>query len=177
VIACLIGFVAETTIQSIKRTTDDTIANWYYAVSKPELCDTTPANNQHQRSKIFVKNSHFVWDPSRVRKMRKKLGNLVKSSKDTLDDMLEEHLQEVQELLLEKKSEFEETDDLSSRTDEGPQNMASGLRSPPLPSGLHTPQNGVRQESVGNALRNGMPPMAMFGVSPKRPRSPVKRPY
>jgi hypothetical protein len=36
VIACLIGFVAETTIQSIKRTTDDTIAAWYYAVSTPE---------------------------------------------------------------------------------------------------------------------------------------------
>jgi histone deacetylase 6 len=124
-----------------------------------------------------VKNSHFVWDPSRVRKMRKKLGNLVKSSKDTLDDMLEEHLEEVQKLLLEKKSEFEETTDSSSRTDDGPQNMASGLRSPPLPSGLHTPKNGARQESVTNASRNGMPQMGMFGVSSKGPRSPVKRPY
>jgi histone deacetylase 6 len=124
-----------------------------------------------------VKNSHFVWDPSRVRKMRKKLGNLVKSSKDTLDDMLEEHLEEVQELLLEKKSEFEETNDLSSRTDEGPQTMASGLRSPPLPIGLHTPKNGARQESVASALRNTMPPMAMFSISPKGPRSPIKRPY
>jgi histone deacetylase 6 len=109
--------------------------------------------------------------------MRKKLGNLVKSSKDTLDDMLEEHLEEVQGLLLEKKSEFEETNDLSSRTDEGPQTMASGLRSPPLPSGLHTPRNGARQESVTSALRNTMPPMAMFGVGTKGPRSPIKRPY
>jgi histone deacetylase 6 len=33
VVECLIGFVAETTIQSIKRPTDDTIAIWYYAVS------------------------------------------------------------------------------------------------------------------------------------------------
>lgn len=32
VVECLIGFVAETTIQSIKRPTDDTIAHWYYAV-------------------------------------------------------------------------------------------------------------------------------------------------
>lgn len=33
IVELLIGFVAETTIQSIKRTTDDTIANWYYTVS------------------------------------------------------------------------------------------------------------------------------------------------
>jgi hypothetical protein len=33
VIECLIGFVAETTIQSIKRPTDDTIAHWYHAVN------------------------------------------------------------------------------------------------------------------------------------------------
>lgn len=33
VVECLIGFVAETTIQSIKRATDDSIANWYYAAS------------------------------------------------------------------------------------------------------------------------------------------------
>jgi hypothetical protein len=33
IVECLIGFVAETTIQSIKRATDDTIANWYHAVS------------------------------------------------------------------------------------------------------------------------------------------------
>jgi histone deacetylase 6 len=35
VVECLIGFVAESTIQSIKRATDDTIANWYYAVRCP----------------------------------------------------------------------------------------------------------------------------------------------
>jgi len=52
---------------------------------------------------IFVKNSHFVWNPSRQRKMRKKLGNLIQSPKDGLDDMLEQHLEEVQNLLLEKK--------------------------------------------------------------------------
>ena len=123
---------------------------------------------------IFVKNSHFVWDPSRVRKMRKKLGNLVKSSKDTLDDMLEEHLEEVQQLLLEKKNQFEEMNDLSSRTDEGPK---SGLRSSPLPSSVHTPRNGARGESAANALRNAMPPMGIFSASPKGPRSPVKSPY
>jgi histone deacetylase 6 len=33
VVECLIAFVAETTIQSIKRATDDSIAEWYHAVS------------------------------------------------------------------------------------------------------------------------------------------------
>ncbi|KAH9878770.1 hypothetical protein IAQ61_002044 [Plenodomus lingam] len=82
----LIGFVAETTIQSIKRATDDNIQFWY-----------------HDHTRIFVKNSHYVWDPSRQRKVRRKLGNLVRSSKDTLDDMLEEHLEEIKTLLLEKR--------------------------------------------------------------------------
>jgi histone deacetylase 6 len=34
IVECLIGFVAETTLQSIKRATDDTIAHWYHAVSQ-----------------------------------------------------------------------------------------------------------------------------------------------
>jgi hypothetical protein len=35
VVECLIGFVAETSLQSIKRATDDTIAEWYFNVSPP----------------------------------------------------------------------------------------------------------------------------------------------
>jgi histone deacetylase 6 len=159
-VECLIGFVGETTIQSIKRATDDTISSWYYS-----------------HSMIFVKNSHFVWNPSRQRKMRKKLGNLIQSPKDGLDDMLEQHLEEVQNLLLEKKGEFDEMNDLSSRTDEGPQHMATGLRSPPLPSASQTPKRfdpGNRQE--GAILKSPkMPQMGLFSASPG-PRSPIKRP-
>ena len=33
VVECLIGFVADTSIQSIKRATDDNVADWYYSVS------------------------------------------------------------------------------------------------------------------------------------------------
>ena len=33
-VECLIGFVAETTIQSIKRAADDFISTWYFEVSK-----------------------------------------------------------------------------------------------------------------------------------------------
>ncbi|KAH8631706.1 Histone deacetylase [Alternaria alternata] len=117
---------------------------------------------------IFVKNSHFVWNPSRQRKMRKKLGNLIQSPKDGLDDMLEQHLEE---------GEFDEMNDLSSRTDEGPQHMATGLRSPPLPSASQTPKRfdpGNRQE--GAILKSPkMPQMGLFSASPG-PRSPIKRP-
>jgi histone deacetylase 6 len=105
--------------------------------------------------------------------MRKKLGNLIQSPKDGLDDMLEQHLEEVQTLLLEKKGEFEEMNDLSSRTDEGPQNMAAGLRSPPLPSVSQTPKRfdpGNRQE--GAVLKSPkMPQMGLFSA-----KSPIKRP-
>jgi histone deacetylase 6 len=129
---------------------------------------------------IFVKNSHFVWDPSRQRKMRKKLGNLVQSPKDNLDDMLEEHLEEVQSLLLEKKRVFEETHDLSSRTDEGPQNMATGLRSPPVLGASQISKRfdaGSRQEGAANLLRSPrMPQMGSFSANSPSPRSPIKRP-
>jgi len=67
--------------------------------------------------------------------------------------------------------------DLSSRTDEGPQHMATGLRSPPLPSASQTPKRfdpGNRQE--GAILKSPkMPQMGLFSASPG-PRSPIKRP-
>jgi histone deacetylase 6 len=90
--------------------------------------------------------------------------------------MLEEHLKEVQDLLLEKKNEFEEMNDLSSRTDEQiPANAP--LRSPPALGRAFTPA--ARQESVGAALKSPkMPAMGYFNVSspaPKSPRSPLKR--
>lgn len=42
-VECLIGFVGETTIQSIKRATDDTISSWYYSVSTLEDYNMIPA--------------------------------------------------------------------------------------------------------------------------------------
>ena len=123
---------------------------------------------------IFVKNSHFVWDPSRQRKLRKKLGHLIKSNKDTLDDMLEEHLEQVQSLLLEQKSEFdEETDDMSSRTDEGPQTVEA--RTSRIRSVSHT----SRLSDASDILRSPrLPQIGLFTVSsPRSPRSPMKRTF
>lgn len=148
----LIGFVAETTIQSIKRTTDDTIANWYYTVSPSlPLHYSSKLTPPPQHSRIFIKNSHYVWDPSRQRKLRRKLGNLVKSTEDSLDTMLESHLGEVQQLLLDKKAEYEEANDVSSLTDEPMQMVGGGsLRSPKMPL------------------------LGMFGVGAS-PKNPMKR--
>lgn len=131
---------------------------------------------------IFVRNGHFVWDPSRQRKLRKKLGNLIRSPVDTLDDMLEQHLEEVQELLLEKKSEFDEMNDISSRTDEGPQTTSMGLQSSPLPNAPYNSKRfepGALQDNAMNALKSPkMPAVGLFAVSPKTSgtRSPMKRP-
>lgn len=43
-VVCLLGFVAETMLQSIKRTTDDMISTWYYAVSRDEHQIIEPSN-------------------------------------------------------------------------------------------------------------------------------------
>ncbi|PVH99637.1 hypothetical protein DM02DRAFT_614881 [Periconia macrospinosa] len=86
VIESLIGFLSDTTLQSIKRPTDDNIGLWY-----------------HAHSLIFVDHNHPVWDPNRNRKLRKKWGKLLRSEKSTLEDMLSFHKPEVQKYLLNKR--------------------------------------------------------------------------
>lgn len=156
-VACLVGFVAETTIRSVKRATDDAIQSWYY-----------------DHSRIFVKNSHYVWDPTRQRKLRRRLGNLVRSTKDTLDEMLDVHLEEVKALLLEKKSESETNHDVSSRADEGRQSLAAGFQSPSLPGPLNpasSAESGLRRAKILQSPK--MPPVAMFSMPPTSPRGPM----
>lgn len=53
-----------------------------------------------KRSRIFVHDSHPVWDPERGKKPSKKFGRLVKSDEDSLGRMLWHHREEVQEFLL-----------------------------------------------------------------------------
>jgi histone deacetylase 6 len=90
--------------------------------------------------------------------------------------MLETHLREVQDLLLERKSVYEEMNDMSSRTDDQ-MPAAPALRSPPTLGRAFTPHS--RQESTSNALKSPkLPPMGYFSVSahsPRSPRSPLKR--
>jgi histone deacetylase 6 len=90
--------------------------------------------------------------------------------------MLDVHFKEVQDLLLEKKSEYEEMNDMSSRTDDQVPATAA-LRSPPLLGRAFTPN--PRQESVSNALKSPkLPQVGYFSVSshsPRSPRSPLKR--
>lgn len=81
--------------------------------------------------------------------------------------MLELHLEEVQKLLLEKKSEYEEANDVSSLTDEAMQVVggSSSLRSPRLGGAFARGIGGL-----GGLKSPKGPPVGMFGVgqSPKR---------
>ena len=118
-----------------------------------------------------MKQSHYAFSQNRTKKLRKKLGNLQQSDWDTLDEMLVGHQEEVQELLLEKKSEFVEEDEISSPTDDDQQAAQNGgLRSPPL--GLDT--LGIKARHA-NGLRS-LPPVGVFS-SPKPPSSPMRKPY
>src|SRR5262249_49934916 len=98
------------------------------------LCHANPVS---KRSLVFVANNHHVWDPNRQRKIRRKYGKLKKSDHSDLNEMLAEHMEEVQELLLQKKAEREEEDKLLHMAEEEQQ----GLRSPPLASGFASPQS------------------------------------
>ncbi|PSN68434.1 putative histone deacetylase [Corynespora cassiicola Philippines] len=132
-VECLIGFVGDNALHTIKRATDDNIGNWYYA-----------------HSLIFVEKDHAVWDPSRQRKLRKKWGKLVKSNKDNLNSMLVEHEQEVQELLLKMRSSFEEEAPSGTNTPRG-----ESLKSPKLPpmGFFSVSNNGPRSPRAANMSR------------------------
>lgn len=158
------AFVAESGISSIKRATDDNIGSWY-----------------SQHSRIFVANDHHVWDPNRTRKLRKKYGNLVRSNYTALEEMVVGHRDEVFEMLLDEKEAWEATDADSRAADD----IAHGLRSPPLPSGTNTPAHRLnsaepRAGSASASLKSPkMPPIGLFTVSgtPRSPRSPMKRTF
>jgi histone deacetylase 6 len=87
--------------------------------------------------------------------------------------MLEEHLPEVQALLLEKKHEYEEMNDVSSRTDE---QVQLPLKSPPRAFATKF-ANDREGMGMGMAVRSPKgPPVGLFSVSPS-PRSPLKRAF
>jgi histone deacetylase 6 len=90
--------------------------------------------------------------------------------------MLDEHEEEVEALLLAKRTLYDETDKDSQFADDDRQ----GLRSPPLPIGSRRSRmNSVEARSTASStpLKSPkMPPMGLFNVnSPKSPRSPMKR--
>ncbi|KAJ9665365.1 Histone deacetylase hda1 [Coniosporium apollinis] len=80
----VICFVADNPLNTVKRPADDNITNWY-----------------HEHSLVFVPSDHLAWDPARQRKIKKRYGNLVRSSRKRITDLLVEHREQVQEALLE----------------------------------------------------------------------------
>lgn len=162
----LIGFVSQTPIHSIKRSHDDTIANWF-----------------HEHSLVFVANSHHAWDPNRQRKLRRKYGRLKRSGADNLNEMLAEHMEEVQMLLLEKKTAYEQEQDDDEGDKEGivTDEEHQSLKSPPLASGFTSPRfSSVEARhggGVGIKASNG-PPVGIFTLNtPRSPRSPMKKTF
>ncbi|KAJ4289743.1 Histone deacetylase hda1 [Kalmusia sp. IMI 367209] len=152
IVECLVGFVADTSVQSIKRAYGDDIADWYY-----------------KHARIYVQPNHTVWDPTRTRKLRKKWGKLIRSEKTTLDDMLAHHMEEVQQLLLQKKHDDEgQSDDKTRPTD----SQQHGQGSLPLPmSEMQTPRQGSVPISR-NGEGHGMPPIGLYTIGANSPRSP-----
>lgn len=104
-----------------------------------------------------------------MKKPRKRLGDLQQSEWDTLDEMLVGHRAEVQELLLDRKRDFEEDTEESTPTDDDQQSSLNGnLRSPP--QGLE-----AIKARHANGLRH-LPAVGLF-QPPRSPRSPTRRPF
>lgn len=82
--------------------------------------------------------------------------------------MLVGHRREVQDLLLEKKSEYTEDTDNSTPEEDQQTALNGGFQSPPL--GLDTQAIKARH---ANGLR-GLPPLGVFSSAvPRSPRSPM----
>ncbi|KAF2084740.1 hypothetical protein K490DRAFT_48424 [Saccharata proteae CBS 121410] len=141
----VIGFVGECVLTPIRRPTDDYIGEWYY-----------------KRSRVFVSDGHMAWKPERSRKIRKKYGQLIRSSESTMTNMLAEHLRDVQEYLMTETMEWrenrkEESDDSDEK-----------LPSIKMEAWAH---NG----SASPPTKSPFPPVGMFGVTgPRSSASPGK---
>ena len=88
--------------------------------------------------------------------------------------MLLAHEDEVRELLLSKKTEFQEVEKKKSRL---AKNKQQALRSPPLPR-ESTPRLNNRHGSVptSNKGSQGLPEIGFFGVNvANSPKSPLKK--
>ncbi|KAF2200256.1 Arginase/deacetylase [Delitschia confertaspora ATCC 74209] len=164
IVKYMIAFVSESGVQSIKRATDDNIGNWYF-----------------NHSLIFVAENHHVWAPERTRRLRRKYGQLRKSSSTHLEQMLLIHRKQVTDLLLAEKEAWEETSDDSRGVEE-----YQYTRSPPRPRSTITPNaqqesKTSREMSASAPLKSPplrspqMPPLGLFTVS--HSRSPDKRGY
>ncbi|KAF2640892.1 hypothetical protein P280DRAFT_518234 [Massarina eburnea CBS 473.64] len=154
-VQCLVGFLSGTTLQSIKRPTDD------------------------NHSLIFIEHEHPVWDPTRARKLRRKWGHLVRSDKSKLEDMLVHHKEAAQAYILTKKSEFEERMAVENFTDEQMQE-SHPLKSPPQQAAELVrslgPAIAADKERVssapppGNIGKGNMPKLGYFSVGANSPR-------
>jgi histone deacetylase 6 len=121
---------------------------------------------------VFVASDHHVWDPNRQRKLRKKYGNLKKSGQHSLSYMLQEHMEEVKELLLSKKKAGDSDHENGVRSIEEHQEV---LRSPPLGIGGFTQTDNGADSRKASATPVRSPRMPAIGYFSASPHSPMKR--
>lgn len=92
--------------------------------------------------------------------------------------MLNEHEDEVRELLLRKKNEYDQEEEQEEEESHFANAKQSGLRSPPLPSGTTSRLSAEpRYGSVPLSERTPkLPPIGYFNVS-NSPKSPLKKSF
>ncbi|KAI9807599.1 MAG: hypothetical protein M1825_005539 [Sarcosagium campestre] len=73
----VVSFIGEEPLRSVKRDADPFFPDWYY-----------------KNSLVFVSASHTVWEPDR-RRPKRKFGRIVKSTGNSLSEMLPEHQAQV----------------------------------------------------------------------------------
>jgi len=144
-----------------------------------------------QTSDVYVAHDHSAWSPDRVRRLRKKYGNVTQSAHNDLNEILLEQKDAVTKKLLEKTQSWrdERTQQAKTKTkQEEEQQRGEGARyfSPASQSATATLHNEMHMpvrnspSASPNPLKSPvrLPPLGFFGVtSPDRlpgRRSPDK---
>jgi histone deacetylase 6 len=124
-----------------------------------------------QHSTVFVADGHSVWSPERQRKQRKKYGNLVKSERRNLNDMLSEHHSYVLNKLTEGMENFKtETALPTSETMDTKDDIQTAIEADQMVDGMTTltPAIAIKDEDISSPGR--------VSASPHPMRSPHRMP-
>lgn len=85
-------FVAEHVLRSVQKSSDDSVAYRY-----------------HAQSLVFVSNAHAAFAPERIKKIKRRYGNVVRSPETDLQEMLAMHKREVTERMLTLTQDWRDT--------------------------------------------------------------------
>ena len=113
----VISFVSENPVRAVTSHTQTWLSKWYREVSHPQIiCQwyfLLTCFFSIQNSLVFVSNSHGIW-ATPDRRSSKRYGQLVHSPKSDLNEMLDEHKEEVYKWISERADRAEEESDEDS---------------------------------------------------------------